>query len=266
VSAPTISAVTPEQMAAVDRLMAEWFGVDVLQSMEHAGRAVAAAARAMLPGGDPRGRRVLILAGRGGNGGDGLAAGRHLHAWGAEVEARLAHPPERLNAPAARQLAALRALGAAVVPPPPSPAVEPPPEEAAHAAAPFDPSTGAASVEPAASFDLVVDALLGFGLAGPPGGHVAELIRLANAQAAPVLAVDLPSGLDGATGHPFAPCVRATRTITLGLPKTGLLVETAAAVVGSLAVADIGLPPEAYAAIGVGVGPLFALGDPIEVF
>jgi len=242
-----IPAVTPQQMAAVDRLMAERFAVDVLQLMENAGRAVAAAARAMLPGGDPRRRRVLILAGRGGNGGDGLAAGRWLVAWGAEVEARLSHPAERLSPAAARQFAALRALGAPVV-------------------APADRRSAAdGGPVPGPPFDLVVDALLGFGLSGPPGGQAAALIRLANALPSPTLAVDLPSGLDGASGQPSEPCVRADRTITLGLPKTGLLAPAAREAVGRLAVADIGIPPAAYAAIGVEVGPVFGLGDPVEV-
>ena len=244
----TVPAVTPEQMAAVDRVMAERFGVETLQLMEHAGRADADAARAMLPGGDPRGRRVLILAGRGGNGGDGLAAGRWLVAWGAAVEARLSHPAARLSSAAARQLGALRALGAAVVAPP----------------ADGERVDDAPAADGA--WDLVVDALLGFGLAGPPGGEAAALIRLANALPAPSLAVDLPSGLDGATGEPFAPCIRADRTLTLGLAKTGLLTPAARAVVGRLAIADIGIPPAAYAAVGVAVGPLFALGDVVEVF
>jgi NAD(P)H-hydrate epimerase len=235
-------------MAAVDRVMAERFGVGVLQLMELAGWVAASAARAMLPGGDPRGRRVLVLAGRGGNGGDGLVAGRLLHGWGAEVEARLSHPPERLNPAATRQLVALQALGVPVLPPGEPGSVAPRPR----------------ADEP--PFDLVVDALLGFGLAGPPTGHVADLIRLANGLGAPVLAVDLPSGLDAATGRPFDPCVRADRTITLGLPKRGLLELPARPFVGSLAVADIGIPPVAYAAVGVEVGPLFALGSVVEVF
>ncbi len=242
---PDVPVVTPEQMAAVDRVMAERFGVDVLQLMELAGWVVAAAARAMLPGGDPRGRRVVILAGRGGNGGDGLAAGRFLSGWGAAVEARLSHPPERLSEPAARQLAALRALEVPVLPPP------------------IEPDGG--PLRPAAPpFDLVVDALLGFGLTGPPHGWAAELIGFANAGPAPVLAVDLPSGLDGASGRPHAPCVRATRTLTLGLPKTGLLAPAARPFVGRLAVADIGIPPAAYAAVGVEVGQPFSLEGTIE--
>lgn len=235
-----VPAVDPARMGEIDRVMIDRFGVSVLQLMELAGHAVAAAARRMLPGGSAVGRRVLVLAGRGGNGGDGLVAARLLHGWGAEVAVLLSHPDGRLAEPAARNLASLRAIG---VP----------------AAVPADPD---APLPPA---DLLIDALLGFGLAGPPGGVPAALIRAANAHSAPTLAVDLPSGLDGLSGTPFEPCIRAALTLTLALPKTGLLAPAARGVVGALEVADIGVPPEAYAAVGLAVPPLFAEGDVVRV-
>ena len=106
--------------------------------------------------------------------------------------------------------------------------------------------------------DLIVDALLGFGLSGPPSGPAARLIAAANAHPAPILAVDLPSGLDARTGDPYEPCIRADATLTLALPKTGLLAPAARPVIGELAVADIGIPAEVYDRIGVRVGPVFA--------
>jgi NAD(P)H-hydrate epimerase len=105
--------------------------------------------------------------------------------------------------------------------------------------------------------DLIVDALLGFGLSGPPSGPAALLITAANAHPAPVLAIDLPSGLDARTGDPYDPCIRADATLTLALPKTGLLAAAARPVIGELAVADIGIPMEVYARVGVHVDPLF---------
>lgn len=246
-----LPAVTPTEMARVDALMANRFGVDTLQLMELAGRAVALAARTLLPGGDPRGRSVLVLAGRGGNGGDGLVAARFLHAWGARVAVRLSHPPDRLSPVAARQLVAVRALDLPIAPPAA-------PDRAAPAA--HDRRSPA---------DLVIDALLGFGLAGPPTGPSSELVRLANAAGAaaiPVLAVDVPSGLDAAAGTPFNPCVRAAATLTLGLPKTGLLAPAARPFVGRLTVADIGIPPAAYAALGRDVGPVFAREETIRLW
>ena len=109
--------------------------------------------------------------------------------------------------------------------------------------------------------DLVIDALLGFSLAGPPEGATAGLIAAANEHPAPILAVDLPSGLDATSGEISDPCIRAEATLTLALPKTGLLVPGAREVVGDLFVGDIGVPSAAYARIGVELGPLFAAAE-----
>lgn len=235
---PTIPALTAAQMASVDRIMVEELGLDVLQLMELAGRAVAAFARERFLGGDPRSRRILVLAGGGNNGGDGLVAARLLLGWGADVRVALSHPREALRGAAARQLAILERLG--VRPLPPS-------------------DDEAAPDLPAA--DLLIDALLGFGLRGAPTAPVATLIRAANAHPAPTLAVDLPSGLEATAGTVFDPCVRAAATLTLALPKTGLLAPAARDVVGDLAVADIGVPPAVYARLGVTVGPVFATAE-----
>jgi NAD(P)H-hydrate epimerase len=112
--------------------------------------------------------------------------------------------------------------------------------------------------------DLVIDALLGFSLAGAPEGETAALIVAANAQAAPILAVDMPSGLEATTGEVYDPCIRAEATLTLALPKTGLLVPAAREVVGELAVADIGVPSAAYRRIGIAVDALFATADVVD--
>jgi NAD(P)H-hydrate epimerase len=234
-SQPEIPALTPDQMSQVDRLMAEDFGVSVLQLMELAGLAVAAWARDRLPGGDARGQRVVVLAGSGGNGGDGMVAARLLHAWGAEPFVWLSHPPHALRDAAAHQWRSLVALGIPVMPPPGG----------------DDPVRFPAA-------DLIVDGLLGFGLNGPPTGAAARLIATANAHPAPVLAIDLPSGLDARTGELYTPCIRAAATLTLALPKTGLLTPAARPVIGELAVADIGVPPQVYARLGVTVGPIFS--------
>ena len=226
-------ALTPDQMSHVDRLMADQLGVETLQLMELAGQAVAAWARQRFLG-DARGKRIIVLAGRGGNGGDGLVAARLLHAWGARPAVWLSHPLDRLNAAAAHQARSLTALGL--------PLRSPSAEEAI-------------ALPPA---DLILDALLGFGLSGPPAGPAGRLIEAANGCAAPTLAVDLPSGLDALTGEPYAPCIHAAATLTLALPKTGLLTPAARPFTGELAVADIGIPPEIYARVGVEVGPLFA--------
>jgi NAD(P)H-hydrate epimerase len=224
-----LPAVTGEQMAAVDRAMVEVLGLDIRQVMETAGRQVAVFARRML-GGDPTGRPVAILCGTGGNGGDGLVAARYLQGWGAAVRVILAREPDpERHAVAAHQLAVLRAMGV-----------------------PADVSTGI----PVS--DLVIDGLLGFSTRTAPTGTTADLIQAANRAGSPILAIDLPSGLPASTGEPFDPAIRATTTLTLGLPKTGLLLESARPIVGELWIADIGIPLAAYAAAGIAVGPAFA--------
>jgi NAD(P)H-hydrate epimerase len=224
-----LPAVTGEQMAAVDRAMVEVLGLDIRQVMETAGRQVAVFARRML-GGDPTGQNVAILCGMGGNGGDGMVAARYLQGWGAEVRVILAREPDpERHAVAAHQLAVLRAMGV-----------------------PADASTSI----PAR--DLIIDGLLGFSTQSAPMGSTADLIRAANTAGTPILAIDLPSGLPASTGEPFDPTIRATTTLTLGLPKTGLLVESAHVVVGELWIADISIPLAAYAAAGIAVGPVFA--------
>jgi len=253
--AGAIPALTAAQMAAVDRLLVEEIGVGILQLMEVAGHAVAAFARDRFLGGDVAGRRVLVLAGAGNNGGDGLVAARYLHAWGADIAVRLATAPESLRDPAAHQFRALAALGVPVAPPP-APTDAPPTGAGSGEAADPAQTPGTPAALPVA--DLVVDALLGFGLARAPTGAVAALIDAADGHPAPTLAVDVPSGLDADTGDAFAPCVRATATLTLALPKVGLLAPSAGPVVGELHLADIGVPPSVYARLGHAVGPLFA--------
>ncbi len=231
VAPSSVPYVTAAQMREVDRLMVEEFGIELLQMMEHAGRAVARVARLRFFGGDVRGRRVVVLAGTGGNGGGGLVAARHLSTAGAIVRVRTTRPADAYDGVPAHQLGILRAMGVEV----------------------------RTDGDPPRRADLVVDALLGYSLDGPPRGRAAELIRWANTQPAPTLSLDLPSGLDATTGEALAPCVRAAATVTLALPKTGL--ATARDAVGDLYLADIGVPPALYARLGLPAEPIFHAGD-----
>jgi len=113
--------------------------------------------------------------------------------------------------------------------------------------------------------DVVLDALLGYSLDGPPREPEAGLIRIANSNGLPILALDLPSGLDPDSGLPHDPTIRATRTVTLALPKVGLLRPEAASSVGELWLADISVPPTAYAEVGIVPGPLFAESDLVRI-
>jgi NAD(P)H-hydrate epimerase len=113
--------------------------------------------------------------------------------------------------------------------------------------------------------DLVIDALIGYSLRGAPAGPAAALIRYANASSRPMLALDLPSGLDGDRGEPSEPTIRATETLTLALPKRGLLAPAARPWVGRLHLADISVPEKVYRRLGLTVGPIFAESDIIPI-
>jgi len=233
-----LPAVTAAQMREVDRITIEDFGISLLQMMENAGRTLAELTRIHLGG--VRRRRVVVLAGRGGNGGGGMAAARRLAIWGAEVRVVLAYPEEALAEAPAHQLASLRAMGVPV----------------------HRPAEVVSLVHEA---DVVIDALLGYSLDGPPRQPEAGMIRFAGMHSTPIIALDLPSGLDPDRGLPNDPTIRATRTLALALPKSGLLRPEAASSVGELWLADISVPPQAYAKFGIDPGPLFAESDLIRI-
>lgn len=224
-------AVTAEQMREVDRLMVEEFHIELVQMMENAGRAVTDVAVADF---DPG--RVLVLAGPGGNGG-GLVAARHLLNRRREVHVVTA--AGRITPVTAHQLDILRRIGLAL--------------------------QETATTADLAAADLIVDALLGYSLTGDPREPAATLIRAANAADAPVLSLDTPSGLDVTTGRVGDPCITAAATVTLALPKVGLLQPSAAGHVGTLYLADIGVPHPLYQRIGLDVGPIFASGPVVRL-
>src|SRR5262252_6796473 len=185
VSRSAVPAVTTEQMRAVDRAMVEDLHIELVQMMENAGRNLAELAITRF---SPT--SVTILAGPGGNGGGGLVAARHLVNRGSEVQVVLA-APDRLTPVPAHQADILAQMGISTASRP-------------------------------APADLVIDALIGYSLRGDPVGTAAELITWANDQAAPILALDTPSGLDLTTGAAGTPAIWATATLPLALPKVGL--------------------------------------------
>ena len=226
IRAASIAAVTAEQMREVDRVAVEGYGILLLQMMENAGlRLAELAIRRFRPS------SVEVLCGPGGNGGGGLVAARHLANRGVEVHVSLGEDVDRLADVPRHQLSILQRMGVSVGPDP-------------------------------IRTDLVLDALLGYSLRGDPRGGVAELIRWANRQAAPVCSLDLPSGLDATSGDIRDPCIRASATLTLALPKTGLVAGADPVdVVGELYLADISVPRGVYAGLGIEVGPIFAQGS-----
>jgi NAD(P)H-hydrate epimerase len=129
------------------------------------------------------------------------------------------------------------------------------------------PALAAEAVDTTTAPAVVLDGLIGYSLRGAPRGAAAELIRWANAQRAPILALDVPSGLDAGTGTVYEPAIRASATLTLALPKKGLRLPEVEALVGELYLADISVPPELYASPGLDLspGPLFRRADVIRL-
>ncbi len=226
----TIPALTTDQMKEVDRLMIEEFHIELIQMMENAGRNLALLAKRMLEG-DVLDRPIVVLAGRGNNGGGGLVAARHLLNWGAWIQVVPSYPPDDYRGVARHQLDILQRMGA--------------------------PLAWAEEGWELPPCDLVIDAVIGYGLRGDPRGKARDLILLANSSVAPILSLDAPSGIDTADGRVFQPHIRATATMTLALPKTGLLYPDALAASGTLYLADISVPPELYDRVGLEVPPLF---------
>ena len=215
-----VPALTERQMREVDRIMIEDLGISLLQMMENAGRNLAELAiRRFSP------TSVTVMAGPGGNGGGGLVAARHLANRGIPVSVSLSRPAGEFAGVPAHQLAILEKMHVPVV-------------------------EGAV-----ADSDLILDALIGYSLRGDPRGVTRDLIERTNQSGSAVLSLDTPSGLNVTTGEAANPCIAATATMTLALPKLGLL---KAPQVGELWLADISVPPSVYEAFGMEVGNLFS--------
>lgn len=211
--------ISPARAREMDARAAQLWGVAGSQLMENAGAAVARAVRLM------GASRVCIVAGSGNNGGDGAVAARHLQSSGVEVRVHYVGDPGRTSGDA---LAAYRSLKSAS------------PEVLAGVLTDADGGAGGlrADLEWA---DVVVDAVLGTGFAGVPQGPAGAAITLMNEHAAKVVSVDVPSGLDAATGRAPAQCVRACLTVSFGHAKQGLVLDGGMAA-GRVIVDPIGFP------------------------
>ena len=187
--------------------------------MEHAGLALASAVRSLLP----LPANVLVCCGTGFNGGDGLAAARHLHEWGYPVHLLVAGSLATLRAEPSVFASILRRLGVTIV--------------ECQTVDSLSRAEGALTQSA-----LIVDALLGIGIRQDVREPIASLIRSMNRSGLPIVSADVPSGLDADTGRVCGIAVRATRTIAFGLPKQGCFVGEGPAHVGSLTVDSITIP------------------------
>lgn len=218
---------TAEQMREFDRRAVEEFGVPSIVLMENAGRHVFDAVRDLL--GSVEGRRITVVAGRGNNGGDGFVAARHLRDAGADVKVFLVGGPAGVKGDAKVNLDILLKTGLEVKPV----------------------STLSDIGSELAHSHVIVDAIFGTGLKGDVTGLAADIISAMNSAKSPIVAVDIPSGLDADTGSVLGVCIDATSTVTFALPKIGLLTYPGAAHVGRLIVGEIGIPHQLYDEINI---------------
>jgi NAD(P)H-hydrate epimerase len=211
--------LTRDQVRSVDRRANEEFGIPSLLLMENAGRGVAEWLIPRLNSAS----RVLILCGSGNNGGDGGVIARQLDLHGVASTTLWFGEPKQFSSDARTQFEILERAGFESF-------VE------------RDPGAGDRLASGLSSADWVVDALLGTGLTRPVEGRLRDVIAAIGECGKPVLAVDLPSGLDADTGRPLGIAVRASATVTFVAPKLGFSVPGASDYTGPVFVAHIGIP------------------------
>ena len=219
--------VTAQQMREMDRLTIQKYHVPSLALMERAGEGIARAIVERFAGAAKKG--VLVVAGKGNNGGDGFVVARLLKKKRIPCEVALLARRDELSADAAHNLRAFLKLKGKVV------------EIGARGADSLGRRIGANG--------LLVDAILGTGVKSDVRGPYAEAITLMNSAGLPIVAVDLPSGLDTDRGTPLGVSIQAEITVALGYPKLGQVIYPGVTYVGELAVADIGIDGRAVAEV-----------------
>jgi NAD(P)H-hydrate epimerase len=217
-----MKVLTAAQMRQIDRVAIEQIGIPGPVLMENAGLQVTSVLRDEL--GVDSGRRVVVVAGKGNNGGDGLVVARHLFNQGVDCPVLLIGSMEEVKGDAALNLKIARNIGVKII------------EIKGH-------SSWRKQKKWLQETPIIVDALFGTGLCGPLEGLLAEVVKDINESGAFVVSVDIPSGLSSETFEIIGPCVQADLTVTLAAPKIAHIFPPAEDYVGELVVADISLPP-----------------------
>lgn len=215
-----MKAVTNQEIREIDRKAIEEYGIPGLVLMENAGSRIFQNLKNIYP--DLRLKKIIVFAGSGNNGGDGFVVARHLYNYGVKVRVLLLSLFNKIKGEARVNLDIIDKMGVELI------EIES-----------IDPEEIQQSIRDS---DLIIDAILGTGLQGKVTGLKAKIIDFINMANKEVIAVDVPSGLNSDTGKIEGPCVKATYTITLALPKIGLLLYPGAGCTGKIIVEDIGIP------------------------
>lgn len=229
-----MKVVTAAEMRQIDQDTIDGIGIPGIVLMETAGSAIVRAIEQHYP----TRKRIGIFAGKGNNGGDGIVIARQLAHIGYDVYLFLVSPPESFTDEAAVNLQIAKNLKLRIT------------EILTDATLETEKSV---SFNHITHCELLVDAIFGTGLHGEVREPIATIINTINNLSIPTLSVDLPSGLDADTGNPLGTCVRADRTVTIGLPKRGLFLHPGAEFAGKLEVIDIGFPEQVVTAQNIKV-------------
>lgn len=219
-----IPVLTVWQMIKVDHLMENMYGISLEQMMENAGRSLATLALKIFDKNEIPGKtNIGIVCGAGNNGGGGMVAARFLHNRGYNVTCILVGIVNNLKPITDARWKSLNEIAIKTIV-----------------------ADGSNTEQVITNADIIIDALIGYGLTGEPRSLASNIIHEINKRNGQVIALDIPSGMDGDKGMISDICVRATATMTLALPKKGLIAEGSSGYVGELFLADIGIPPELY--------------------
>ena len=216
-----MKVATTEQMQELDRKSIEVFRIPGIVLMENAGRGAAEVIAQAFP--DIQKKKIAIIAGKGNNGGDGFVIARYFLNQGVSVKVFLLTDPKSLRGDAETNFNIFHHMKGEIIPVPSSKDYQKVKKSLEH-------------------FDLLIDGIFGTGLDAEVRGYYREVIDHLNTLQKPIVAIDIPSGLDANTGKPLGTAIRAFLTVTFGLPKVGHLISPGSDYVGTLKVIDIGIP------------------------
>ena len=212
--------IMPDQMAQIEKLLSEDYGISTLQVLENAGLNLAVLARDKFLGNEPNGKKVVVVTGPGSNGGGAMVAARRLRNWGASVSLLLTEPNGKFEKETVEQFSICQKQNIPIV-------------------------------ETIGKANLVIDGIKGYEFKGRLSNYEIKIVGEINDSGIPVLAFEMPTGLDLSTGSPGEKTIKAEATLGLAIPKYGHFRQKAAKFIGELFLSDICVPVEIYKSLKI---------------